>query len=416
MSRGERVDLGSVDPAGSRHLGRRSAVAVTAGLFVVGRADGTLLCVGASALRERWRVACDRPATSIVAAVPFAGDILVGERSPRGEVRRHDAATGDVRWRVTTAETVGRPAREGRLFRPFVTDLVVADGRAYVAARRYDRDAGDRSFESVVAAVDTDGTVAWRYRTDASPVALDADADRVAVAYNRCPGAHDDGVVVLDAATGRERLRWHLPATDADRARTGDRRAGDVSLLPDGLAVASHADSRGYRLAVPESGDATVCWQVDLATPTTLDGGTIYAYPIHVHATPAGVAFVTGNTYAAEGRDVPARHDRATAAVGYTPAGEPRWSVDLGGFVPGLAAAGRRLLVPVGQGFRTRDPSGHGVRVVDLLTGPTRRFDTEGVAVAVASDGEHVAAVEEPVRYRDDTRGAYRLHAVGTPN
>ncbi|MFB6196580.1 MAG: PQQ-binding-like beta-propeller repeat protein [Haloplanus sp.] len=407
-------DLGTVDPAGSRHAGRRSAVALGDEWVAVGHADGDVVAFETGTLAERWRASCDRGATSVVAAAPFDDGVLVGERSPRGEVRLHDAATGRVRWRRATAETVGDPTRETRFFLPFVVDVTVGDDRAYVASRRYERDGGEagagRSFESVVLAVESDGVVPWRFRTDASPIALAADADRVAVAYNRCPGAHDAGLVVLDAATGAERWRWDPPADDA--VDTGDRRVGDVSLLVDGVAVTSHADFRGYRLG--RGGD--VRWRASLATPTAVGSETLYAYPNHAHATPDGVVFVTGNTYAAEGRETEGRHDRATAAFGYGPDGDPRWSASLRGFASGLAAAGRRVVVPVAQGFRTRDPDVHGVRVLDIAAGGRRHVDTAGVATAVAA-GDRVAAVEEPVVYHDDgeRHGAYRLH-VTTPN
>ncbi|WP_338740901.1 PQQ-binding-like beta-propeller repeat protein [Haloplanus salilacus] len=399
------TDLGTIDPAGSRHGGRRSATTLVADLAVVGSADGDLLALDSATLEGRWHVPCDRDATSVVTLTPFAGGVLVGERSPRGEVRLHDAADGEVRWRLATAETVGRPTSDDRFSLPFVVDAVTAGDRAVVAARRYERAGETRRFEGVVLAFAPDGTVEWRARTDASPVALDTDGDRVAVAYNRCPGDHDDGLVFHDATTGAVDLRW-------DPEAEGDRRVGDVSLWPGGIAVASHADHRGYRLS--RSGDTR--WRVDAATPTAVDGDRVYAYPNHVHATPDGVVVITGNTYPVEGRETEARHGRATAAIGYTPDGRHRFTAALGGFASEIATTGRRLVVPVAQGFRVRDPGVHGLRVVDPVDGPVRRVDTEGVVTAVTAGDDRIVAVEEPVRYHDDgvERGAYRVHAVGT--
>ncbi|WP_425601209.1 PQQ-binding-like beta-propeller repeat protein [Haloplanus halobius] len=408
------VDLGSIDSAGSRHAGQRSAVALADDVIVAGRADGDCLGVDPSTLAERWRACCARESTSVVSAAPFAGGVLVGERSPCGAVRLHDADTGAVRWRHDTSETVGAPTRDTRFFLPYVADIVVGGDYAYVAARRYERagDAGgERAFESVVLALAPDGRVAWRYRTDASPIALATDADRVAVAYNRCPGDHDAGLVVLDAATGAERQCWNPPTTDA-LERSGDRRVGDVSFLSDGLAVTSHADFRGYRL--DRGGD--VRWRVDLATPTVVGDETRYAYPNHVHATPAGVVFVTGNTYAVEGRETEGTHDRATAAFGYAADGDQRWSASLGGFATGLVATADRVAIPVAQGFRTRDPEVHGVRIADVAAGDIRHVATDGITTAVAAADGRVAAIEEPVRYHDngERRGAYRLHVTTT--
>lgn len=398
--------LGSVDPTGSRHAGRRSAVTVVDNLAVVGLADGEVVALDKGTLDRRWHASCDRDAASVVTLTPFADGVLVGERSPRGEIRCH-GADGEVRWRLATAETVGRPTSDDRFSLPFVVDAVTAGDRAVVAARRYERAGDTRRFEGVVLALTPDGAVDWRARTDASPVALDTDGKRVAVAYNRCPGDHDAGLVVHDTATGAERLRW-----DPDGG--GDRRVGDASLCPDGVTVASHADHRCYRL----SPAGEVRWRADTAVPTSVEGETVYAYPNHVHAAPAGVVVVTGNTYPVEGRDTEARHERATAAVGYAPDGSHRFTAALGGFASEVAATGRRVVVPVAQGFRNRNPGVHGVQVVDAADGPGGRVDTEGVVTAVAARSDRIVAVEEPVRYHDDgvERGAYRIRAVGTPD
>jgi hypothetical protein len=407
------VPLGSVDPARSRHAGRRSAVALVADpdgrgpLAVAGLADGTLLAVDPTGT-ARWRHTPDDPG-SVVTAVPFAGGVLVGERGTDGTVRLHDAATGALRWRHRSAADVGDPTRDSRFFLPFVVDAAVADGRAYVAARRYERGGGDadRSFESVLYAFDSGGRVAWCACTDASPIAVDAAAGHVAVAYNRCPGAHDDGLVVLDT-DGDERLRWD--PGDAMAAAPGERRVGDVSLTPAGPVVASHADYRGYALGP----DGAVRWRIDLARPVERPAGdgvdTVYAYPNHVHATDAGALFVTGNSYPETGRETEARHPDEHTAVGVR-AGEARWRTGIGGFATGLDTDGSRVAVPSAQHFRDRDAAGHGLRTLDVGDGPRRRVGTEGVVTAVALDGGTVAAVEEPVVYHDEGRehGAYRL-------
>jgi len=386
--------LGDVDPGRSRHGGRRSAVTVQTGP-VVGTATGAVRAFD-PALDERWRT--DAGADSLVAATPFDGGVAVGERGPDGLVAVVD---GGVRWRYRTAEDVGNPSRDGRFQLPFVADLATDGDRLYAAARRYERRAGDRHFESAVYAFEPDGTVAWRHRADASPIALAADGDRVAVAYNRCPGAHDDGLVVLDREGG---VRWSWdPGTD------GQRRVGDVSLQDGRVAVASHGDYRGYLL---NGGDRR--YRVDLGRPDRVDGERVYAYPNHVHATAAGVLFVTGNTYPEEGRETAARHPRehtVTAVDG----GATDWSSPVGGFVTGLGVDGRTVAVPCAQHFRDRDPDGHGLTVFDVGAGRLGRVDTAGVVTAAAVDGDRVAAVEEPVVYHDEgvERGAYRLHALG---
>jgi hypothetical protein len=244
------------------------------------------------------------------------------------------------------------------------------------------------------------GDVAWTCGTDASPIGLDADGRRVAVAYNRCPGAHQHGLVVLDAETGGTLYDWD-PGTE------GQRRVGDVSLVEGGAVVASHGDYRGYCL---RDGGAER-WRVDLATPTDVDGETLYAYPNHVHATREGAVFVTGNTYPTEGRKTAALHPREHTAFGYTPDGERGWSAPVGGFAGGLGVEESRVAVPGAQHFRTRDADVHGLHLFDMETGPETCLETAGVVTAVALDGAGFAAVEEPVVYHDEgtERGEYRL-------
>jgi len=388
--------LGDVDPARSRHGGRRSAVALPEERVVAGTASGTVAAFDRG-LGEQWRDELDG---SVVAAIPFDDGVAVGARGARGEIRVY-GEDGDLRFGDDTAADVGGPAKETRFFLPFVVSLATDGRRLYAAARRYERDGAGRHFESRVYAFSPAGEVVWAYDADASPISLAVDGDRVAVAYNRCPGSHDAGLVVLDAASGRRRTEWD-PGTD------GQRRVGDVSLLGDGVAVTSHGDYRGYLL----DRDGDVAWRADLATPRAVDGETVYAYPNHVHATDAGVVFATGNTYPEEGRETAARHPDAHTAFGYSPGGERRWRESLGGFANGLGADGNALVFPCAQAFRERDPSGHGCRVLDVATGERSAFDAEGVVTAAAVDEGSVAAVEEPVVYHDDgvKRGAYRLH------
>ncbi|GAB3706002.1 outer membrane protein assembly factor BamB family protein [Halorubrum pallidum] len=433
--------LGDVDPGGSRQRGRRSAVALTDGSVVVGTADGDIRAFdrtdgspsdatrGVRLGSERWRLSGDEP---VVALTPFDGGVLAGTRGERGLVRLVDA-DGSERWRLVAADDVGPPAKETRFWYPFVAAIETHGDRAYAAARRYERrgtdgDASARHFESVVYALDPDGTVAWRYAAAASPIAVVADGDRVAVAYNRCPepDAHDDGLVALDPASGEVRLRWDpRRAPDAGGDADATRPVGDIALTPDGYAVASHADYRGYLLGR----DGTVQASLDLGTPvdrevrdgasdpseSTDDTSTdrVYAYPNHVHAGSAGVAFVVGNTFPEAGRETVARHPAEHTVVGVDLSGAERWHADVGGFAHHVAGTDAALAVPTAQHFRDRDPAVHGVSVVDLETGAAASADTDGVSTAVALDAGAIAAVEEPVAYHDgdaDERGAYRLH------
>lgn len=394
--------LGDVRPNGSRQLGRRSSVCLAGDRVAAGLADGSVAAFDRD-LNERWRDDAGEGGDrgSVVALAPFDGGVLAGERGPDGEVRFHDGETGEVRWRYRTADDVGDPQKETRFYLPFVADVETSGGEhAFVAARRYERGPdGDRNFGSAVYAFDADGSVAWRVDSDASPISLASDGDRVAVAFNRCPGDQNAGLVVLDAESGEQRRKWNPPGD-------GDRRVGDVALTADGVVATSHADYRGYRL--DEHG---VRWAVDLGRPVERGTETVYAYPNHVQATSDGAVFVTGNTYPEDGRETEARHPSEHTAVGVTPDGEVAFSDDVGGFSHEVAADGNAVAVPVAQHFRERDPARHGVRVYDVDGGRTDYRDADGVVTAAAVDGDALVAVEEPVTYHDDgeLRGAYRL-------
>ncbi len=192
-----------------------------------------------------------------------------------------------------------------------------------------------------------------------------------------------------------------------DPGSEGQRRVGDVSLVDGGVVLTSHGDYCGYRL----DDTGTQDWRVPLATPTEVDGETVYAYPNHVHATASGAVFVTGNSYPEEGRETDARHPEEHTAVGVSPAGESRWRADTGGFATGIAAAGDSVAVPGAQRFRDRDVEAHGLSVFDVTDGHSDSIDTAGIVTAASIDDSEVAAVEEPVAYHDGDgpRGRYTL-------
>jgi len=386
-----RVDLGELDPGGSRQAGRRSGVTLTAAGPVAGLADGGVRAFDDEG-QERWRV---DGAGSAITLSPFADGVLVGERSARGGIRL--LADGEARWRHDAADVLGAPTKETRFFLPMVVDATVSTDTAYVAARRYERRDDRRHFESSVYAFAPDGTVRWRYDADASPISLAPVDGGVAVAYNRCPGAHDDGLVVLDA-DGECRWTW-------DPDRTADRRVGDVAAIGGDLVATSHADYRGYRVA---GGD--VVWQTDLGTPRP-DGDEVYTYPNHVHADGSGIVFFTGNSFPREGRETEERHPNEQTAFGHAPDGTRRWRAEVGGFSHEIATDGSRVLAPVAQHFRDRDPGVHGFRLFDASDGPLDDDTTPGVLTAAAIDGDRRALIEEPVRYHDEgeTRGEYAL-------
>ena len=394
------VDLGEIDPARSRHMWTRSSVALTATHAVVGQWDGTITAVDRQSLDTAWEVDhADSPASLLA----VDGLIVAGGRGESGTVAAYDPETGDQQWSYATANDIGDPSSDRVFEQPYVVDVVAAADRLFAASRRYERDGEARRWHSAVRAFQYDGTVDWTYSVDASPIALavDGDADRLAVGYNRCVGDHDHGLVVLDAASGDPAWMW-------DPGTAGDRRVGDVSFDGDRLAVASHGDKRGYLL---DRGGRQQ-WRVDLAVPTAVGDETLYAYPNHVHAHDGRIAFLTGNTYPEEGRDAEGRHPNDHRIVVVDGDGSELWDADLGGFAHGVATAGDRLAVPCAQNVRVRDAATHALRQFDLSIGETGTDSLEGIATAAAVDGDSVAAVEEPIVYHDEgtERGSYRLH------
>ncbi|OAQ53563.1 transcriptional regulator [Natrinema mahii] len=405
--------LGEIEPARSRHMWTRSAVAVaeSGDLVVTGEWDGTVTAHETDSLEARWTA--DHPDHAVgIASLEGdgAGDdetVVVAGRGETGTIAAYDAATGDRRWRYDTAADVGEAVKDTVFYLPYVVACETgtdADGneRVYAAARRYERDGERRQWHSTVYAFDPDGAVRWTYETDASPIALDssADGERLAVGYNRCMGDHDTGLVVLDTDTGGLEWTWD-PGTE------GDRRVGDVSFDGEAIAVSSHGDKRGYLLG-PGGAER---WSVDLAVETEIDGERLYAYPNHVYAADGRVAFVTGNTYAVGSRETDGRHPNEHRVAAFDADGTPLWDDAVRGFVHGLAAAGGRLVAPCAQNFRVRDPDTHAVRAFDLESGPDVVDPLEGIATAAAVGDGTIAAIEEPVAYHDDgeTRGDYAL-------
>jgi len=395
------VALGDIEPARSRHMWTRSSVALTADRLVVGQWSGAITAFDRESLTTAW--AADH-GDSPAGLLAVGDSIIAAGRGESGRITAYGADTGDEQWSYATADDIGEPTSERVFEQPYVVDCVAGGERLFAAARRYERDGDTRRWHSVVIAFERDGSVAWRFAVDASPIALDLDAsgDRLAVGYNRCMGDHDDGLVVLDTGTGEPAWRW-------DPGTGGDRRVGDVSFDSDRLAVTSHGDKRGYLL---DAADGRRDWRVDLAVETAVAGERLYAYPNHVHAHDGRVAFLTGNTYPVEGRETDGQHPNEHRIVGLDATGDELWDADLGGFVHGVATAGSRLVVPCAQNFRVRDPATHALRTFDLAGGRTATHSVRGIPTAAAVDSDGVATVTEPIVYHDEgeKRGSYAVH------
>ena len=399
------LSLGDLGPAASRHNWRRSAVALDSEAVFAGLADGRVIAcdLARGEAKERWSIEGD--GERYVVSMDVADrHLVIGERGPEGRVCVRSAETGDLLWEYVTAEDVGSPADETFFAQPFVVDVQVAGEKIVAAARRYERDGNVQEWSSIVYGFDLEGDLEWAFDAQASPIAVDVDDERVAVAYNRCPENHDHdhGLVVLDLETGDEVAHW-------DPGTPGERRVGDVGFTDDGIAVASHGDKHGYLL------DETCAerWRVDLASERELEGETVYAYPNHVAVTEGTAVFVTGNTFAEETRDPDGRHPNEHTAIGVDlESGEAVWSHDVRGFARCVSAAGDLVAVPSAQNFRERDAETHAVHLLEAESGPLETYPIEGISSAGDLAAGRLAVIEEPVEYHDEgiTRGSYRLH------
>jgi len=401
-----RYPLGEIETARSRHMWTRSAVHVAGDRLLTGQWDGTVTAFDADSLSPQWSI--EHPDHAVgIETLDTGSTVIVAGRGDTGTIAAYDVDTGSQQWRYDGVDDVGEAVQDTVFYLPYVVAIETGetndgDDRLYAAIRRYERDGESRRWYSTVVAIEADGTVSWRYETDASPIALDLDSagEQLAVGYNRCLGDHDNGLVVLDAATGDPEWTW-------DPGTKGDRRVGDVSFDGDRLAVTSHGDKRGYLLGDRGAEE----WRVDLAVETDIGDERLYAYPNHVHAADGRVAFVTGNTYAVESRETESRHPNEHRVAAFDRDGALVWDDDVRGFVHGLDATDGTIVAPCAQNFRVRDPDTHAVRWFDLETGTGGVEYVDGIVTAAAVDGETIAAIEEPVEYHDagETRGEYAV-------
>lgn len=404
LGEGVRRPLGGLDPARSRHNWTRTAAAVAGGTILAGGPGGRVTAFDAdsgpdSALEERWTAGVGSGYAVSLAATD--GRVVVGTRGPDAGVTVRSLPTGETRWAHPATDEVGAAAGDSLFEQPHVVDVAVASGASdtvVAAIGRYERTGGEPVRSSAVLGFAPDGTVRWRHTAAASPAAVDTHDGRVAVAYNRRSGG--DGLVVLDAATGDGLASW-------DPDAPGDRRVGDAAFVGDAVATASHADKRGYLL----DPDGSERWQVDLGTPRSVDGETVYTYPTHVVDAGGAAVFVTGNTFAESTRDPDARHPEEHTVTAVDD-GEVAWTHGVSGFARGVSAAGPLIAVPSAQHFRRRDADTHAVHVFDAERGHLAERSIPGIAAAVAVEEGILAAVEEPVAYHDEgiERGAHRLH------
>jgi outer membrane protein assembly factor BamB len=172
---------------------------------------------------------------------------LVGTFS--GGVVGVDLGSGTVRWQA------GAPSR--------AHPPVVADGTAYVTARRWETDDGDRP--GVIAAVDVEsGEIDWEVGLDGEPTAPPAVRDGVVYA-----GTNRGRVHAVDAGDGAR--RWREPVGDwVTRGPTAAADGVYVVVLGEGPAKLDHGGTVVWRSDV--GGGTNPVLVEDLVVVGTEDG------------------------------------------------------------------------------------------------------------------------------------------------
>lgn len=399
MNEEEGVALGDAPALRTRGTWRRSTVNADDGRVYVGSYGGRV-----RALTGEVDVVWTADVGGMAVTSSLTDDhLVVGCRGEDGAVTCLDRESGDVIWRYSCRDDVGEASKDSLFYLPFVVDVEAIGDRTYAAVRRYTRDGDDRSFHSMVYCFTVEGEAVWRRSTDASPVAVDVSSERLAVAFNRCPGEDVDGVVVYDGDSGSRVLAWN-PQGD------GERRVGDVSLAAGGFHAASHVDHRGYRVDL----DGDVSWRVDLGCPLEDAGDTVYSYPTLARELDRGALYATGNTFPVDGRDTDGRHPGEHTLTRVDGDGVVVWSRQLPGWIPDVEVAGGRVYAASAQHFRDPSPDSHGVHVFDVEEGYIESISTDGVPTALAGDRGRLYVVEEPVEYHDgeEVHGVYGLRSL----
>ncbi|AGB36936.1 hypothetical protein Natoc_1098 [Natronococcus occultus SP4] len=330
---------------------------------VVARRDGTVTAFEDDSLESRWTTAT----SGRIHELAVCGDVAVVATGCEGTatVAAYALEDGRRRWQYDVSPPDGDDVGASRV-------VALEDGatdRLYAAVRRV----GDGRRSGTVLAFDRDGRVRWRYGTDASPVALAATerGDRLAVGYDRCPGAHDNGLVVLETDAGELAWTW-------DPGTAGDRRVSDVAFDGDTVAVASCGDGCGYLLT---DGGAER-WRVPFGTE---DGARA---PTHAYAHDGRAVFAVEPI---EHRDT----DHRIVAVDGD--GGALWTASGRGRIDGFATNGDVLVPrPVGADVDT-----HAVRRFVLETGSAEDVRLDGTVTA-ATVGEGTIAVIERRRSFSD--------------
>lgn len=343
---------------------RRSAprLAVAGALVVVARRDGTVTAFEDDTLEPRWTISTPGRIREIDVLEDVA--VVATDREGTATIAAYALADGRRRWRYDVPDS----AEDGSGAPRVVALESDTRDRSYAAVRRV----GDGGRSGTVLAFDRDGRVRWRYGTDASPVALDAAerGDRLAVGYDRCPGAHDNGLVVLGTDAGELAWTW-------DPGTAGDRRVSDVSFDGDAVAVASCGDGRGYLL---EDGGAER-WRVVLGTET--------AVPTRAYAHDGRAAFVT---------ETAARREPDHRITTFHGEASPLWTAPGRGSVDGLATDGDVLVVLCSGVSNVETRS---VRRFGLETGSVEAVGLEGDVTAAAIGRGTIAMIERSRSFRD---------------
>lgn len=389
------------------------------GRLAVGTETGQVIMVS-----KEGTVLWQRPAgLGKVTALEFSPDgrcLYVGETSADGTLYCLDAASGRERWKNGLAAALGVDLR--RKSHPGIIRILTDQaGRIFVLTQRYDRAAsGESLYFAKIFCVNPEGRALWRYPAaeamDAWVNWMSADRQGRRIVFGTANFDTDrhyrynKNVYCLDADNGAEAWTGTVEPTPPFQ-RTIMR--GSPNIAADGKYIAAMAsDGRAFLF----DGQGQELWRRNLSAPKKIDDVYLNAVGRDAYVIGDYAVFTTINTYnnANWQLPTPVEHPSSNSLFIFAAGGQfvAKWQA--GGSIEEIAfSSAGQMVAAVGRNTKTKDPSVHGIYVVDLPNAAAvDKLVTYGpcAAVAVSPDERLVAGIEAPLQLDDGSIiGGYRL-------